>query len=102
LHHSRHGAASKDCIKQEGDMKMDKPWGIEGKWSISHFGWNDEVRKTMPLLPKKVGLRDVTFREGGMCVEAGSTNIRIVPMYLNERTILDQLKVFPKMKEVNT
>ena len=45
-----------------------KPWDIEGKWSISHFGWSDEVRKTMPLLPKKVGIRDVTFREGDDCV----------------------------------
>ena len=149
---------------------MNKPWDIEGKWSISHFGWADEVRKTMPLLPKKVGLRDVTFREGDdcvgylvsvedklemlrlavemgveeidiggpsmhqhqfdfgkavqksgikvrttgrffanntkdykrdvdMCVEAGSTNIRIVLMYLNEETIYNQLKVFPKMVE---
>jgi 2-isopropylmalate synthase len=155
---------------KKGDMKMNKPWDIEGKWSISHFGWADEVRKTLPLLPKKVGLRDVTFREGDdcvgylvsvedklemlrlavemgveeidiggpsmhqhqydfgkavqksgikvrttgrffanntkdykrdvdMCVEAGSTNIRIVLMYLNEQTILDQLKVFPKMVE---
>jgi 2-isopropylmalate synthase len=145
-----------------------KPWDIEGKWSISHFGWSDEVRKTMPLLPKKVGIRDVTFREGDdcvgylvsvedklemlrlsvemgtqeidiggpsmhvhqyefakavknsgikvrttgrffanntkdyrrdvdICVEAGCDNFRIVLMYLNEQTILDQLKVFPAM-----
>jgi len=145
-----------------------KPWDIEGKWSISHFGWTDEVRKEMPLLPQKVTVRDVTFREGDdnvgyrvsvddklemlrlsvemgveeidiggpsmhvhqyefgkavaksgikvrktgrffanntedfkrdvdMCMEAGSDNIRIVLMYLNEETIYDQLKVFPAM-----
>jgi 2-isopropylmalate synthase len=149
-------------------LQMDKPWDQEGKWSISHFGWSDEVRKTMPSLPKKVGIRDVTFREGDdnvgylvsvedkiemlrlavemgveeidiggpsmhqhqfdfgravqksgikvrttgrffanntkdfkrdvdRCVEAGSSNIRIVLMYLNEETILNQLKVFPQM-----
>jgi len=38
---------------KKGDMKMNKPWDIEGKWSISHFGWADEVRKTMPLLPRR-------------------------------------------------
>jgi len=145
-----------------------KPWDIEGKWSVSHFGWSEDVRKEMPFLPKKVGIRDVTFREGDdcvgyrvsvedklemlrlavemgveeidiggpsmhvhqyefgkavmqsgikvrktgrffanntkdfkhdvdMCIEAGSDNIRIVLMYLNEQTILDQLKVFPAM-----
>ena len=149
-------------------MSNNKPWDIEGKWSVSHFGWNDEVRKTMPYLPKKVGVRDVTFREGDdcvgyrlsveeklellqlavemgveeidiggpsmhvhqfefgkavqrsgikvrttgrffanntkdykrdvdMCVEAGSSNIRIVLMYLNEETIYNQLREFPKM-----
>jgi isopropylmalate/homocitrate/citramalate synthase len=145
-----------------------KPWDIEGKWSVSHFGWAEEIRKQMPLLPKKVGIRDVTFREGDdcvgyrvsiedklemlrlavemgvqeidiggpsmhahqyefgkavtkagikvrktgrffanntkdfkrdvdMCMEAGSDNIRIVLMYLNEQTIFDQLKAFPAM-----
>ena len=145
-----------------------KPWDIEGKWSVSHLGWSEDVRKEMPLLPKKVGIRDVTFREGDdcigyrvsiadkiemlrlavemgvqeidiggpsmhahqyefgkavtnsgikvrktgrffanntknfkrdvdMCMEAGSDNIRIVLMYLNEKTIFDQLKVFPAM-----
>jgi len=145
-----------------------KPWDIEGKWSISHFGWADEVRKELPLLPKKVSVRDVTYREGDdcvgyrvslddklemlrlavemgveeidiggpsmhvhqyefgkavvksgikvrktgrffanntknfkrdvdMCMEAGSDNIRIVLMYLNEETIYNQLKVFPAM-----
>jgi isopropylmalate/homocitrate/citramalate synthase len=147
-----------------------KPWDIEGKWSVSHLGWSQDVRKEMPLLPKKVGIRDVTFREGDdcvgyrvsvkdklemlrlavemgvqeidiggpsmhvhqyafgkavmksgikvrktgrffanntknfkrdvdMCIEAGSDNFRIVLMYLNEQTILDQLKVFPAMVE---
>jgi isopropylmalate/homocitrate/citramalate synthase len=122
----------------------------------------------MPLLPKKVGIRDVTFREGDdcpgftlsvdekmellrvavemgveeidiggpsmhphqfqfaeaaaasglnvrrtgrffanttmdykkaadICMECGSTNIRIVIMALNEEAILEQLKVFPAM-----
>ena len=153
----------------KGETGM-KPWDIEGKWSVSHFGYGDEVRKQMPLLPKKVRIRDVTFREGDdcvgylvsvedklemmrlavemgveeidiggpsmhahqfefgkavqksgikvrttgrffanntkdfkrdidMCVEAGSTNLRIVMMYLNEETILNQLKVFPAMVE---
>ena len=45
-----------------------KPWDIEGKWSVSHFGWAEDVRKEMPLLPKKVLIRDVTFREGDDCV----------------------------------
>ena len=43
-------------------------WDVEGKWSVSHFGWAEEVRKEMPLLPKKVGIRDVTFREGDDCI----------------------------------
>jgi len=47
---------------------MNKPWDIEGKWSVSHFGWADDVRKEMPLLPKTVEMRDVTFREGDDCV----------------------------------
>jgi len=45
-----------------------KPWDIEGKWSVSHFGWAEELRKDMPLLPKKVLIRDVTFPEGDDCV----------------------------------
>ena len=45
-----------------------KPWDVEGKWSVSHFGWGEDVRKAMSLLPKKVGIRDVTFREGDDCV----------------------------------
>jgi isopropylmalate/homocitrate/citramalate synthase len=145
-----------------------KPWDIEGKWSVSHLGWAEGVRKDMPLLRKKVGIRDVTFREGDdcigyrvsikdkielvrlsvemgieeidiggpsmhvhqyelgkalkesgikvrktgrffanntknfkrdvdLCMEAGSDNIRIVLMYLSEKTVLEQLKVFPAM-----
>jgi len=145
-----------------------KPWDIEGKWSVSHFGWAEDVRKEMPLLPKKVMIRDVTFREGDdcvgyrvsvedklemlrlavemgieeidiggpsmhvhqyefgkavaksgikvrktgrffanntkdykrdvdICVEAGSDNFRIILMYLNEKTLLEQLKAFPAM-----
>jgi isopropylmalate/homocitrate/citramalate synthase len=45
-----------------------KPWDIEGKWSVSHFGWSEDLRKEMPRLPKKVLIRDVTFREGDDCV----------------------------------
>jgi 2-isopropylmalate synthase len=45
-----------------------KPWRIEGKWDVSSFGWAEEIRKEMPFLPKKVGIRDVTFREGDDCI----------------------------------
>ena len=147
-----------------------KPWDIEGKWSVSHFCYSDEVRATMPNLPKQVAIRDVTFREGDdnvgylvsvenkirmlrhavemgieeidtggpsmhkhqydfakavkasgikvrttgrffanntkdykrdvdICVEAGSDNFRIILMYLNEKTLLEQLKAFPAMVE---
>lgn len=132
------------------------------------MGWDDAVRKQMPNLPKKAGLRDVTFREGDdcpgftlsvdekmellriavemgveeidiggpsmhphqlrfakaaaesglnvrrtgrffantdmdykkatdICMESGSTNIRIVIMALSEEAILEQLKIFPAM-----
>jgi len=145
-----------------------KPWDVEGKWSVSHFCWADEVRKEIPLLRKKIGIRDVTFREGDdqpgfrvsiedkiellrisvemgieeidiggpsmhpyqydlakalkesgikvrktgrffgnltkdfkrdvdLCMEAGSDNLRVVLMYLNEQTVLDQLKNFPEL-----
>ncbi len=47
---------------------MNTPWDIEGKWSITPFSWNDEIRKSMPNLPKKVVIRDVTFREGEHCI----------------------------------
>ncbi len=46
---------------------MDHPWFVDGKWYVSYLGWDPEVRKQMPLLPKKVGIRDVTFREGDDC-----------------------------------
>ena len=32
-----------------------------------------------------------------MCMEAGSDNLRIVLMYLSEKTVLEQLKEFPAM-----
>ena len=147
-----------------------KPWDVEHKWCISHFGWSDEVRKDMPFLPKKVGIRDVTFREGDdcvgcrvsvpqklemlklavemgiqeidvggpsmhkhqyefcklvansgikvrktarffanntknfkkdvdICVEAGCDNLRIILMFLHEKTLLEQLAAFPAMIE---
>ena len=136
--------------------------------AISHFGWADEVRSQMPFLPKKVGIRDVTFREGDdcvgcrvtvpqklemlqlavemgiqeidvggpsmhkhqydfcklvansgikvrktarffanntknykkdvdICVEAGCDNLRIILMFLHEKTLLNQLAAFPEM-----
>lgn len=147
-----------------------KPWDVEGKWSVSRYGWADEVRKEMPLLRKKIGIRDVTFREGDdqpgykvsvedkiellriavkmgieeidiggpsmgqhhydlakaardsgikvrktgrffgnntqdfrrdvdICMEAGSDNLRVVFMYLNEATVLKQLSQFPEICE---
>jgi isopropylmalate/homocitrate/citramalate synthase len=145
-----------------------KPWDVEHKWCISQHGWAEEVRKQMPLLPNKVTVRDVTFREaddcvgcrvsvpekmemlslavemgveeidvGGpsmhkhqydfckvvansgikvrktarffanntknfkrdvdICVEAGCDNLRIILMYLHEKTLLEQLAAFPSM-----
>jgi isopropylmalate/homocitrate/citramalate synthase len=145
-----------------------KPWKVEGKWYVSYLGWEENIRKDMPLLPEKVGIRDVTFREGDdcpgftlsvdekmellriavemgvqeidiggpsmhphqlrfakaaaasglnvrrtgrffanttmdyrkatdICMESGSTNIRIVIMALNEEEIFEQLKIFPAM-----
>jgi methanogen homocitrate synthase len=44
------------------------PWDIEGKWSVSPYAYSDEIRATMPNLPKKVEIRDVTFREGEHCI----------------------------------
>lgn len=45
-----------------------KPWDIEGKWSVSHFCYEDGIRKNMPNLPKKATIRDITFREGDDCI----------------------------------
>jgi 2-isopropylmalate synthase len=143
-----------------------KPWDIEGKWSVSHFCWAPEVRKEIPLMRKKIAIRDVTFREGDdcvgyrvsikdkiellrlsvemgieeidiggpsmhkhqydlaaalresgikvrktgrffgnntkdykrdvdLCMESGSDNLRVVLMFLNEKTVLEQLKTLP-------
>lgn len=44
------------------------PWEVEGKWSISPYAYSDEIRSTMPNLPKQVEIRDVTFREGEHCI----------------------------------
>ena len=145
-----------------------KPWDVKGKWSVSHFCYADAVRKQMALLPRKVSIRDVTFREGDdqpgyrvsvedkiellriavemgiqeidiggpsmgqhhydlakaardsgikvrktgrffgnntkdfrrdvdICMEAGSDNLRVVFMYLNEETVLKQLSQFPEI-----
>jgi len=147
-----------------------KPWDIEGKWSVSPYAYSDAVRTTMPNLPKKVEMRDVTFREGehcigfklstpekikllkfavemgieeidiggpslhphhlefckavkesgikvrttgrfftnrtkdykrdvDLCIESGSTNIRIILMKLGEKMVLEQLEALPEMVE---
>ena len=149
---------------------MNTPWDIEGKWSVSRFCYSDEVRANMPYLPKKVTMRDISFREGDDCIglrisvenkikmlrhavemgieevdtggpsmhphqyafsraikdagievratgrffanntkdykrdvdvniEAGSDNFRIILMFLNEKTLLEQLAALPKMVE---
>ena len=44
------------------------PWDIEGKWSVSPYGWAAEVRKEFPLMRKKIAIRDDTFREGDHCI----------------------------------
>ena len=31
----------------KGDSRMNTPWDIEGKWSVSHFGWSEDVRKDL-------------------------------------------------------
>lgn len=41
----------------------DKPWIAPGKWHMSPYNWEEDVRKQMPNLPEKVEIRDVTFRE---------------------------------------
>src|SRR5579863_4814146 len=145
-----------------------KPWDVEHKWCVSHFGWDEHVRQQMPNLPREVTIRDVTFREGDdcvgcrvtvpqkmemlqhavamgieeidvggpsmhkhqyefcklvaqsgikvrktarffanntknfkrdvdICVEAGCDNLRIILMYLHEKTLLEQLAAFPSM-----
>ena len=45
-----------------------KPWDIEGKWSVSPYGWSEEVRKEFLLMRKKIAIRDDTFREGDHCI----------------------------------
>ncbi len=44
------------------------PWDIEGKWSVSPYGWAEEVRKEFPLMRKRIAIRDDTFREGDHCI----------------------------------
>ena len=44
-------------------FSAEKPWYAPGKWYMSPYNWEDEVRKQMPNLPKKVEIRDVTTRE---------------------------------------
>jgi isopropylmalate/homocitrate/citramalate synthase len=45
-----------------------KPWDIEGKWSVSPYGWAEEVRNEFPLMRNKIAIRDDTFREGDHCI----------------------------------
>lgn len=40
-----------------------QPWYRPGKWYTCAATWLPEVRKTMPRLPKKVYVQDVTLRE---------------------------------------
>lgn len=47
---------------------MSHPWDIEGKWSVSPYGWDPEVRKEFPLMRNKIAIRDDTFREGDHCI----------------------------------
>ena len=49
-------------------MSTVTPWNIPGKFSVSQSNYFDEVRATMPNLPKTVEVRDVTFREGDDCI----------------------------------
>jgi isopropylmalate/homocitrate/citramalate synthase len=44
------------------------PWDVEGKWSVSPYGWAEEVRREFPLMRKKIAIRDDTFREGDHCI----------------------------------
>ena len=48
--------------------KTTTPWDIEGKWSVSPYGWSEGVRKEFPLMHKKIAIRDDTFREGDHCI----------------------------------
>ena len=39
------------------------PWKVPGKWSLSPYGFEPEVRKDWKV-PKKVTIHDVTLRDG--------------------------------------
>jgi len=43
--------------------KSATPWRVEGKWSVSPYGFEAEVRKDWTL-PKQVTIHDVTLRDG--------------------------------------
>jgi 2-isopropylmalate synthase len=43
--------------------KSATPWRVEGKWSVSPYGFEAEVRKGWTL-PKQVTIHDVTLRDG--------------------------------------
>ncbi len=43
--------------------KSATPWRVEGKWSVSPYGFETEVRKDWTL-PKQVTIHDVTLRDG--------------------------------------
>jgi isopropylmalate/homocitrate/citramalate synthase len=48
--------------------KTDMPWDVEGKWSVSAYGWSEEVRREFPLMRNRISIRDDTFREGDHCI----------------------------------
>jgi isopropylmalate/homocitrate/citramalate synthase len=43
--------------------KRATPWRVEGKWSVSPYGYDPEVRKDWTL-PKQITVHDVTLRDG--------------------------------------
>ncbi len=59
--------------KKEQGIKVRTPYHIPDKWSVCPYGWEPEVRKRMPNIPKKVLIRDVTLREGEEMPGAGMT-----------------------------
>jgi isopropylmalate/homocitrate/citramalate synthase len=50
-------------IKMSKNGSNEKPWIVPGKWYMSPYNWEEDVRIQMPNLPAKVEIRDVTFRE---------------------------------------
>jgi 2-isopropylmalate synthase len=44
-------------------MGSERPWQVSGRWFVSLYNYADEVRKSIPNLPKSIEIRDVTYRE---------------------------------------